>query len=92
MKNSTLAAWRTAGAVTGVVLGCFLVHLTVTLVPSDVILRSLSCLLAIAGVYGVYRFILLEIESEQKLAALTGEGQRIERRGADRTEFPTIQE
>jgi hypothetical protein len=81
MKNSTLAAWRTAGWVLAMVALCLMVHLTFTLVPVQVLLNSLYALMGIGGVVGLYHVLLARIEYQQ-----------LARDTAQREKFPTIQE
>ena len=81
MKNSTLAAWRTAGWVLAMVALCLIVHLTFTLVPAQVLLNSLYALMGIGGVVGLYHILLARIEYQQ-----------VARDTAQRKKFPTIQE
>lgn len=99
MKNLTLAAITTAAGVLGVVVGCFLVELIASLVPGEVIMKSVACAMMMALVYGFYRFVLASIEHDQSMQRIraiaeqaAAQPQRVERRGADRKEFPTIQE
>ena len=81
MKNSTLAAWRTAGWVLAMVALCLITHLTITLVPVQVLLNSLYALMGIGAVVGLYHILLAQIEYQQ-----------VQRNIAQREKFPTIQE
>jgi hypothetical protein len=81
MKNSSLAALRTAGWVLALVALCLIVHLAFTLVPAHVLLNSLYALMGIGGVVGLYHILLAQIEYQQ-----------VARDIAQREKFPTIQE
>ena len=81
MKNSTLAAFRTTGWVLAMVALCLIAHLTVTLVPAQVLLNSLYALIGIGGVVGLYHIALAQIEYQQ-----------VRRQIAERKQLPTIQE
>lgn len=81
MKNSSLAALRTAGWVLAMVALCLITHLTITLVPVQVLLNSLYALMGIGGVVGLYHILLAQIEYQQ-----------VARDIAQREKFPTIQE
>lgn len=81
MKNSSLAALRTAGWVLALVALCLIAHLTFTLVPVQVLLNSLYALMGIGGVVGLYHILLAQIEYQQ-----------VARDIAQREKFPNIQE